>query len=134
MKKVFIISLLVSGLAMLSFTNYKNKPIEQSNQAAIQVPANVQVALDKSCTMCHNDASKNLKGKTKLSFDKLLSADGYPSPKKMAKFLEIADEVKNNSMPPKGFLEKNPDKALTETEKSAIIAWAQSEAKKLGAK
>ncbi len=60
MKKVFIISLLVSGLAMLSFTNYKNKPIEQSNQAAIQVPANVQVALDKSCTMCHNDASKNV--------------------------------------------------------------------------
>jgi hypothetical protein len=39
--------------------------------------------------------------------------------------------VEENEMPPAKFLEKNPDKKLTEAEKLVLMNWANNEAKGL---
>jgi hypothetical protein len=44
---------------------------------------------------------------------------------------EIAEVVEENEMPPAKFLEKNPDKKLTDAEKKILMDWANSEAKAL---
>jgi uncharacterized membrane protein len=128
MKRILLMALPVIALALLSFTGNPDGDVK-TNSLNIDTPENVQAVLDKSCVMCHNTASKNMKGKAKLNFDKF--KEGYKPHKKIAKLMEIAEEVKENSMPPKKFNQKHPDKKLTAEERELLYKWAEAEAKKL---
>ncbi len=131
MKKIVLMSLPVIALVLLSFTGSPDGDAKSST-ASIDTPKNVQAVLDKSCVMCHNTASKNIKGKAKLNFDKF--KEGYKPHKKIAKLMKIAEEVKENAMPPKKFNQKHPDKKLTAEDRDLLYKWAEAEAKKLSKK
>lgn len=75
-----------------------------------------------SCVGCHSDQSR---GKAKefmnlSEWDKLSLKQQAKAGKHMAK------EVKKGLMPPAGFLEKVPNAALTDNQKTELITWAKS--------
>jgi uncharacterized membrane protein len=130
MKRFLILSASILVVGLYSFT-VQTEPVKRSDvkTSSVETPKNVQAIIDKSCIMCHNSESKNLKGKTKLNFDSF--KEDYKAHKKIAKYMEIAEEVKELSMPPKKFLEKHPEKNLTDEERATLYQWAEAEAKKI---
>lgn len=123
-RKHFVITLFAMFLSVGLLTASVN-PTETKAPA---MPDNVKALIEKSCFGCHNTDSKNDKAKEKLdlkTFDALVK-------KEMIHALgEIAETVEENEMPPAKFLEKFPDKKLTDAEKKILIDWAKSEGKAL---
>lgn len=99
-----------------SSTNYQ--PVAGDE---FSIPEDVNAILDKSCFGCHNVDTKNDKGKKKLMIDQL---GDLSKAKLVGKLGEISDVVEANDMPPAKFLEKYPDKALTEDEIKILKGWA----------
>ncbi len=128
-KLLFILTLSASALLFMNF-NSPLKEVEDTSSApaAIEIPDNVQAILDNSCYGCHNSDSKNLKGKKKLDFDKLNDLKTY---KAIGKLTDVAETVAENEMPPKKFLNKYPERALTDEQKEVLTSWANSTAKSL---
>jgi hypothetical protein len=93
-----------------------------------KIPENVKAIIDKSCFGCHNTSSRNEDAKEDLDFKKL---DGLSFIKKISAYKHIGEVVEENEMPPKRFLEKKPEKKLTDKEKEILIAWAKKEAETL---
>ena len=98
------------------------KPTKKSPE---KMPDNVKAIIDKSCFGCHNTNSKNEDAKESLDFKKMT---GLSDIKKISAYKNIGETVEDNDMPPKRFLKKYPDKALTDKEKQELIAWAKKEA------
>jgi uncharacterized membrane protein len=92
------------------------------------MPDDVKAIIEKSCFGCHNTDSKNDKAKEKLD---LKTFDSLTKNKMIASLKEITETIEENEMPPAKFLEKNPDKKLTDAEKKILMDWANSEAKAL---
>ncbi|MEZ5104432.1 MAG: heme-binding domain-containing protein [Draconibacterium sp.] len=86
----------------------------------------IDAIIQKSCYGCHNSESKNDKAKDKLDFK---TFESLSKPDKIHALREIGDVLKDDDMPPKKFLERFPDKALTKDEKKALMDWAKKEAK-----
>lgn len=120
-KSVFMIA------SIVLFTTYSVSAIgTETGSKAPAMPDNVKAIIEKSCFGCHNTDSKNDKAKEKLDLKTMESL----SKKEMIHALkEIEKTVEENEMPPAKFLEKFPDKKLTDAEKKLLIDWANSEAK-----
>jgi uncharacterized membrane protein len=121
---------LSSGILILFFTVSStlfagNKP---DNGTSSKLPENVNAIIQKSCYGCHNTDSRNEDAKEKLDFKKV---DGLSVMKQISAFKHIGEAVDENEMPPKKFLEKRPEKKLTDEEKQILIAWAKKEAETL---
>ncbi len=115
-----IVLMFVSGFASVT----KN-PAESKS---VNMPENVKAIIEKSCYGCHNTDSKNDKAKEKLD----LKTFNTLEPTQMIHALkEITKEVNENEMPPAKFLEKFPDKKLTDAEKKILMDWANNEVKSL---
>ncbi len=128
MKKTFVVALmLMGGLILMSFTTVSG-PVIQGDEVSYEVPAEVQSIIDKSCVGCHNSDSKNLKGKKKLSFDELA---GLKITKQISKLEGIYEVLESGDMPPKKFLQKMPEAALTEDEVVLMATWASDLSKKM---
>ncbi len=84
------------------------------------VPGNVKAILDKSCLPCHG-VDGNGKAKMKWNYAKM--PEMKPS-KMVGKLSKIVSKVEKGKMPTAKFVEKNPDKKLTEADKKALIGWA----------
>jgi len=93
-----------------------------------ELPAGVKAAIDKSCYGCHNSVSGNQKATEKLDFKSL---DSLSRAQKIAKYKAISETIKNGEMPPKRFLDKNPDRKLTTDEAKSITNWYSGEIKEL---
>lgn len=99
-----------------------------SGSKGTAMPDNVKAIIEKSCIGCHNTDSKNDKAKEALDLKTMQSL----SKQKMIHALkEIGETVEENEMPPAKFLEKNPDKKLTDAEKKILLDWAKNEGKAL---
>lgn len=122
-KSVFMIAVL------FFFTTYSvNATVTQVGSKAPAMPDNVKAIIEKSCIGCHNTDSKNDKAKEALDMKTMESL----SKQKMIHALkEIGETLEENEMPPAKFLEKFPDKKLTDAEKKILLDWASSEAKSL---
>lgn len=94
----------------------------------LNIPDNVKAIIDKSCFGCHNTDSKNDKAKEKLD---LKTIDSLDKSKMIHALKEITETVEENEMPPAKFLEKFPDKKLSDNEKKTLMDWAKNEAKSL---
>lgn len=94
----------------------------------VSIPDDVKTIIDKSCFGCHNTDSKNDKAKEKLDLKTIESLD---KSKMIHALREIAETVEEGEMPPAKFLEKFPDKKLTDAEKKKLMDWAKNEAKSL---
>jgi uncharacterized membrane protein len=119
-KSLFSVFILISMVAFSA-----ENPTETKTA---KMPDDVKAIIDKSCFGCHNNDSKNDKAKEKLN---LSTFDSLTKNKMIAGLKEIAEVVEENEMPPAKFLEKNPDKKLTDAEKKILMDWANSEAKAL---
>jgi hypothetical protein len=53
------------------------------------------------------------------------------TPKMIHALKEISEVVEENDMPPAKFLEKFPDKKLTDADKKILMDWADNQAKSL---
>jgi mono/diheme cytochrome c family protein len=127
MKKVFIgFGLLTMGLFFMNFTtpNFIQTG-DEPETPSIEIPENIQTILDNSCYGCHNSESQNLKGKKKLSFDKLNDLKTY---KAVGKLLDVAETVEEGDMPPAKILKKYPDMKLSDTDKEVLTKWAKETA------
>lgn len=89
------------------------------------MPDEVKAIVKKSCFGCHNTASKNIDGKEALDFKKLGSLSKIKS---ISAYKEISDVMEAGEMPPKKFLEKYPDKALSKKETQLLIEWSKNAA------
>jgi uncharacterized membrane protein len=94
----------------------------------VTMPDDVKAIIDKSCFGCHNTDSKNDKAKEKLD---LKTIDTLDKSKMIHALKEISEVVEENEMPPAKFLEKFPEKKLTDAEKKTLMDWANNEAKSL---
>jgi len=124
---IFLFSMTyVSGIEEFKFNG--NLDIEKASK--LEMPDNIKSILDKSCIACHNEDSKNTKGKLKLNFDKFNNGK-YTKGKQIAKLNGIAKVLTKGKMPPKKFLEKYPEHALSVAESKMLIDWAKGQASAL---
>lgn len=124
MKTKSIFSILTSAFLFFTFaTTAENLPAPKAN-----MPDDVEAIVKKSCFGCHNTASKNEDGKEALDFKKL---DGLSKIKQISAYKEISDVLEAGEMPPKKFIQKYPDKKLSNDEVKRLIAWSKKEAEAL---
>lgn len=129
-KYFFVTAIFASLLVLVSFTRY-NQPQDVAvvaQKAGLLIPDDIQQVIDNSCYGCHHTKSKATKAKAKLNFDKL---GKLKLSKQVAKLSHIADVLKDDDMPPRKFLEKHPEKALTADQKKLMLDWAESTANNL---
>jgi hypothetical protein len=121
--------ILAGGLIFASFTYAQgNGTMMKSQKANLVIPAGVHSIIMQHCFMCHNTKSRGTKSKEKLSFDLLTHME---LPTIVAKLQNISDELNNDKMPPKKFLEHHPEKALNAKDKSTLTLWAIASADSL---
>ena len=132
MKKLAIAMItLTIGFVSMSFIN---KTITKTNEVEeVVIPSNnsdedVKEIIDNKCYGCHYSDSKNKKGRKKLSFDTLGELSTY---KQIGKYEDIIETVIESEMPPKKYIAKHSDKALTSNEKKILIAWATAKGEEL---
>ncbi len=123
-KKHFVITL----FALFVSAGWLKASVNPTETKAPVMPDNVKAVIEKSCFGCHNTDSKNDKAKEKLD---LKTFDTLGKKEMIHALGEIAETVEENEMPPAKFLEKFPDKKLTDAEKKILIDWAKSEGKAL---
>jgi hypothetical protein len=118
----FFTVLFISGILLThSFT-----PVQ--TQGTTKIPENVKVIIDKACYSCHNSESTNDDAKEALDFNTL---NELRRVRMITKLRDIAETVNKDEMPPKRFLEKFPEKRLTDLEKHALINWTKTETDRL---
>ena len=116
-------------LVVFLFISYASSATNNPAKAkTVKMPDDVKAIIDKSCFGCHNSESQNEKGKDKLN---LSTFDTLTKNKMIANYRKMAETLEENEMPPAKFLEKFPDKKLTDAEKKILIDWANKEAKAL---
>lgn len=121
MKKISIFSLFSIAFLVLSFILIaEDKPAKKN-----YMPDDVKVIVEKSCFGCHNTASKNKDAKEELDFKKM---ENLSLIKKISTYKKIEETVENEDMPPQKFLNKYPDKKLSDLEKKRLIEWSKKEA------
>jgi len=130
-KKIIAMSrknVLVLAVVFL-FAGYSaNAVVTQTGTKAAAMPDNVKAIIEKSCFGCHNTDSKNDKAKEALD---LKTMESLSKQKMVHALKEIGEVVEENEMPPAKFLEKYPEKKLTDAEKKILIDWANNEAKSM---
>lgn len=110
--------LLVSFLLLPGFSE-KPKPY---------FPKKVNAIIQAKCYGCHSADSKAQKAKDKLMWDDLA---GMEKGAQLEKIQAIQKVLEKGSMPPEKFLEKMPEKKMTDKETKAMKKWADKTAKKL---
>ncbi len=123
-KRILPVTLLVFLFATIFATASEN-PVKAK---AVDMPDNVKTIIEKSCFGCHNTDSKNDKAKDKLD---LKTFDSLSLPKMIHALDKIEQVVNEGDMPPEKFLEKFPDKKLSDDEKKILMDWAKNEVKDL---
>ena len=131
MKKTVVSLFLIisAALAMLAFTIPSGK---DANPPQEKVPAlfpeDVQKVFEATCFDCHTDASTGEKAKMKLNLSKW---NEMSDAKKVGKMEAISEVLKAGEMPPAKYLEKFPEKALTQEQKEIVTKGVTEQTNKL---
>jgi len=123
-KSVFLGLLLSFGF--LAITALANNGDSKSKNSAM--PENIKAIVDNKCFGCHNDESKNDDAKKDLNFS---TFDELSKMSQISAYKKITEVLEEQKMPPQKFLEHFPDKNITAEERTALLEWAQNEAKAL---
>jgi uncharacterized membrane protein len=131
MKKVFLYSIAIIAVSLafmaFTFTSY-NTTLSPQEEVKSGFPEDVQEIITTSCYDCHSTEGSNIKAKSKLNFSKW---NDYSSAKKVGKLEGINETIKENDMPPGKYLNKHPDRALTDEQKELVYKWVTEETNKL---
>ena len=122
----FLVVGLVSIAALTSFSIREKSNIPVGEK--FEIPENINEIFKNSCYGCHNSESKNEKGREVLMIDELAN---LKKAKLAAKLNKIAEVTAEAEMPPEKFLNKYPDKALSEEDAKTLIDWAKASAEAL---
>ena len=114
---LFLVLMVVSNSPKASDKTPANEPIP--------MPENVKAIIDKSCFGCHNTDSRNEDAKEELDFKML---GDLSLVKKIGALNHIGEVVEENKMPPKKFLERYPDRKLSDEETKILTDWVKKEA------
>jgi len=131
MKKIFL--LFLAAVLFTGLSSFQNQPQRlakkalQNSEQSFQVPDDVQVILDNYCLQCHGSDGSG-KAKMKWNFDKM---NAMKQSKVLSKLSKISDEVNDESMPPKKYLKKHPEKIMPADEKKLLTDWADELAESL---
>lgn len=128
MKKTILFSILPLMAFFLFIAAYEPSPAPASQDLDLGFPEEVMTVLERSCFDCHTSESGNVKAKTKLNFSKW---EELKVTKKVGELDGIKEVVSKGDMPPKKYVEKYPEKALSAEEKKMISDWASAEMDKL---
>ncbi|MCY1719070.1 heme-binding domain-containing protein [Prolixibacteraceae bacterium Z1-6] len=124
MKKKSIVSLFLPAFLLIVFV----ASAETDPPQKTKMPDNVKAVVDKSCFGCHNTDSRNEDAKEDLDFKKL---DKLSTIKKIGTYKKIGEAIEKEEMPPKKFIERYPEKQLTDEEKQILLTWTKKEAETL---
>lgn len=127
-KKSMFPLVLISFMFVSFMVSANNNPGKTKGEP---MPENVKAIIEKSCFGCHNTDSKNDKAKEKLDFK---SFDSLEKMKQIVAYKDIHEVLVKDEMPPQKFLEKFPDKKVSEDEKKILIEWAKNEIETLKSK
>lgn len=119
MLPAFVFATFIFGAFILN-TAFKKAPAVSEKE----LPEQVKSIIDHSCFQCHNAGSQNEDAREALDFK---SIDALAKVKKITTLKEIAEVLEKGEMPPKKFLEKNPDKKLTEEQVKILTDWSKKE-------
>lgn len=114
--------LLISSLTIKG-SEVQPEDVQQAKVIATMSDS-VNAIVKNSCFGCHNSMSRNDKAKEDLSFDHWADMKTIH---KIGILQDITSTVEEGEMPPKRFLERNPDKALDADQKKLLLDWVKSE-------
>ncbi len=122
----------VFSMAFMLDAEKTNEPVipDAAAISKLEIPNNIKGILDNSCMGCHNNDSKNTKGKMKLNFDKFNNGK-YSTGKQIAKLNGIVKTLSKGKMPPKKFKAKYPDHVPSADEVKLLSEWAKTQASAL---
>ena len=141
--KLFVLVLFIALIVLQFIKPNTDNPIEDNSKfikSNLQIPDNVYNQLEKSCFDCHSYRTKwpwyskispivyllnkDVQGGRKhLNFS---TWGDYNKAKMIDKLEGIVKEVKEGGMPLPIYLPLHPDAKMSESEKKAIVDWAQT--------
>lgn len=122
MKKRIALVLIAGGLFILFQANRPDPELTS------QIPEEVHTLLASSCYDCHSAGSKSEDALKAVNFE---DWEEYRASKKVAVLGDICQVVEKGKMPPEKYLNRNPDKKLSETQKKLICEWTREASEKL---
>jgi uncharacterized membrane protein len=114
-KKLSIISLLAMALFMIQCASSKK------SMAGFEYTDSVNEIVQGKCYGCHSADGKSDKAKNALMWDNIPTMTASEQAHILDEILEVTSE---RAMPPKGMVERMPDKALTDQEVQVFQKWA----------
>lgn len=119
-------SLIPGILILFLFTSFVFADNEKATDTNLsKMPDNVKAIIDRSCFGCHNTDSRNEDAKEDLDFK---TFDTLTQFKKIGTYKKIGEMLEKQKMPPSKFLNRFPEKKLTDEETSVLMNWAKQEA------
>ena len=152
MKKIIkiLLAVIIPALIVIQFINRPDKSTTAEITAAhitkhLQVPANVESILKRSCYDCHSNhtswpwysslapvswlvASDVEKGRKKMNFSEWTTLSDA---KKEARLDAICEEITADEMPLPPYLILHGDAKLSQEDKDVLCRWVEQELKKL---
>jgi len=132
MKTRFLLFLLIPGflLPLGAFLNVKPANINLPNVQKQEIPDlgfpnDVMDILKSKCLNCHVTTSKNEDAKDELDF---LKWNEYSPFMKVGKLNDICEIISKGKMPPEKYLNRFPEKKLTDAQVKILCTWTKKEA------
>lgn len=118
-----IASLVTAGIFILFLQSFMpESPIENG------FPDEISTILKTSCYNCHSTGAKSDDALKAVDF---LIWDKYKVTKKISVLGDICKVVEEGKMPPKKYLDHNPDSQMSEAQKKILCDWTKAESDKL---
>lgn len=115
---ILLLSFFAFGFTLISL--FTAASISTPVDNAVVIPDSIQQIFEKSCIECHNSNSKNKRSRKKLEFDRLMNFKTYQI---VGKMVDVAEVIVRNDMPPRRFVKKHPEKALTYKDRQLLVKW-----------
>jgi molybdopterin-biosynthesis enzyme MoeA-like protein len=129
-KKIIIGAGLIILISVFLYA-FNLKQIQPSGSSGIDsipgFPEEIMKIVTNSCYDCHTSNSQNKMASFALDF---LKWNEYKTSKKANLLNNMDEKVTEKSMPPQKYLDKFPDKVLTEDQIKLLSQWAKEESQK----
>jgi len=152
MKRFLKIAIVVIAAILVSIQfvriDRSNPPVVGVNsiEAAVDVPADIQQTIARSCNDCHSNKTvypwytqiapvswwlRNHidDGRRHFNVDEFAT---YNPKKQLKKLEEVCEQVRSGEMPLPSYLIVHRDSVLSESDKDALCKWTEAERAKLG--
>ncbi len=125
--KVFTALFMLVGFALVISAYTPSSEVAPA-PPKFKMPKSVNKIVQDKCYGCHNVDGRSDKAKEALLWDDLASLSPDMVVEKMKSIQHVLDE---GSMPPAKMLERMPEKALSDKERSKMAKWAGKLTKKM---